>query len=76
MFVSSTIFWDVKNVYIFALLKPSYACSVFIISIGIIEDALFQLSTCVAVFRNTLEFAVPAVKTVSNIFKIIFLFNF
>ena len=71
---SSTIVWDLKKLFnMFALLRSSSACSLFIINIGIFDDALFMLSTCLAVFQNSFEFAVSVTKIVSSFFKIIFL---
>ena len=54
MLESSTIVWDVKKFFnIFALLRSSPACSLFIINIGIFEDSLFKLSTWFAAFQNS-----------------------
>ena len=70
MLESSTIVWDVKKLFnIFALLRSSSACSLFIINIGIFEDSLLKLSTYFAVFQNSLEFAVSVDRTVSSFSK-------
>ena len=45
-----------KSFSMLALLRSSSACSLFIINIGIFDDALFMLSTCLAVFQNSFEF--------------------
>ena len=51
---SSTIVWDVKKLFkVCALLRLSSACSLFIINIGIFDDAFFMLSTCLAAFQNS-----------------------
>ena len=53
----------------FALLRSSSACSLFIVNIGIFDDALLMLSTCLAVFQNSFEFAVSVDKIVSSFSK-------